>query len=406
MTQTALHRHGFVVTCDAERRVQRSLRRDVSGPDALSPGRLAACPAFPDLVEPASADKAQRLFAEVDACGVAFDWELNIAVGGRPTLFYVQAAALEDTVLLVGADRRHQAAGLFTEAMRSVRGPLGRLLQAVARDRQTLVSRDASGEELAFLDQFTTLQNELARMQRDLFKKNVELERLAEQRNYVVGMAAHELRNPLCSIRFYSDYLVNETLDLPPDKQARFLRIIRESSGFMARLIDDLLSVSHLDSGRLQLDRHDVDLADLIGRTVALNALIAESKDITLHMEVPEEPVIAAVDATKLDQVLSNLVTNAIKFSSGGAAVTLTLRRTEAEAEITVRDEGPGIPAAELAGLFEPFRMTSVKATAGERSTGLGLYIARRIVEGHGGALFVESEEGAGSSFRIRLPTG
>jgi two-component system sensor histidine kinase/response regulator len=137
---------------------------------------------------------------------------------------------------------------------------------------------------------------------------------------------------------------------------------------------------------------------------VATNRLIAARKKILVDLNLgPDLPAVEA-DPRKIEQVMENLLSNAIKFSPPGTTVTMNLKPMGAQVRIEVRDQGPGIPEAERGKLFQPFQRTSVKPTGGEKSSGLGLAIARRVVEAHGGRIGVESEVGVGSTFFVNLP--
>jgi len=171
----------------------------------------------------------------------------------------------------------------------------------------------------------------------------------------------------------------------------------------MARLVDDLLDVAAIESGRLQLVYQPTDLVALVQTNLTRNRLIAARKNTTLELTAAPTPM-ALLDAAKIEQVLNNLVTNAIKFSPPGSRVQITVLSSGEELVLSVKDEGPGIPPKEMESLFKPFQRTSVKSTAGEKSTGLGLVIAKRIVEEHGGRIWVESQAGAGSTFHVSLP--
>jgi signal transduction histidine kinase len=202
----------------------------------------------------------------------------------------------------------------------------------------------------------------------------------------------------------YSEFLLDEIADKLNADQAEFLTIIHDQSEYMARLVNDLLDVSTIESGKLQLDLQPTDLAHLVQTNLTRNQLIAAHKNITLDLKATPIPIVL-LDAAKIEQVLNNLVTNAIKFSSPGSRVLITVQPSEEEILISVKDEGPGIPPGEMEKLFKPFQRTSVKSTAGEKSTGLGLVIVKRIVKGHGGRIWVESQLGKGSTFHVSLPS-
>ena len=259
-------------------------------------------------------------------------------------------------------------------------------------------------EDSGIYDDLSRVNNELANLQRELAKKNAELEKLNEEKNRLLGMAAHDLRNPLAVILLYAEFLENETGAVRHEEQRKIVAAIRQTSEFMLRLVDDLLDVSTIESGRLTLDLQTADLAGLVARNVHLNSTLAAKKDIAIEFEPPSLPVQLSFDVGKIEQVLNNLIGNAIKFSHRGTRVTVQLTNADDYAKVAIEDQGQGIPEADLPKLFQPFSKISVRSTDGEQSTGLGLAICRRLIEGHGGRIGVESEVGRGSTFFFTLP--
>ncbi len=245
---------------------------------------------------------------------------------------------------------------------------------------------------------------ELQQANQAVARKNTELEQLNEQQNQFLGMAAHDLRNPLNAIMTYSGFLLEEILPETKDERREFLETIRQSSEFMLRLVTELLDISKIKAGKLSLKLESVDLVGLISRCVSLNRLLSDKKGIHLKFNPPAQAPLLVLDPHKIEQVLNNLISNAIKYSHSNTQVVVSLTLQEGSVDIRVRDQGQGIPADEIATLFEPFKKTSVQATAGEESTGLGLVIAKQIVEGHGGQIRVASTVGKGSTFSFTLP--
>lgn len=260
-----------------------------------------------------------------------------------------------------------------------------------------------SADEPLF-DEFTRLNNELASAQRELARKNAALVALNEEKNRLLGMAAHDLRNPLGVIMSYAKFLDRMAGAKLDAKERQFVAQIGKSSQFMLRLLEDLLDVSQIESGRLNLAKAPTDLAALVKNNIELNRVLAGAKDIAIELALPEALPPVDIDATKIEQVLNNLVSNALKYSHPGTRVRVSLEAAQGAAVLSVRDQGQGIPADELSKLFQAFSKTTVKSTAGEKSTGLGLAITRRIVEGHGGRIGVESRVGEGSTFSVSLP--
>ena len=231
-----------------------------------------------------------------------------------------------------------------------------------------------------------------------------KLERLHEIKNQFIGVAAHDLRNPLQVIDGYSKLLLDKSFGGLSPEQHKFISVIKKNSDFMVKLITDLLYISKIEAGKLQLELKETDLLALLKKNVELNNLLAEQKQISIQFAPEGDVPPLSVDAAKIEQVLNNLLSNAIKFSSPQTKVLVRAYRKEGEAVISVKDEGQGIPTDELDRLFIPFESLSVKSTGGEESTGLGLAIVKRIVEGHRGKIWAQSEVGVGSTFSFSLP--
>jgi len=228
-----------------------------------------------------------------------------------------------------------------------------------------------------------------------------ELERLNEMKNQLLGMAAHDLRNPLAVIQGFSALLEEQCLGPLSTQQVDVLARIRASSRYMLDLVNDLLDVSAIEAGRVELRRAPEDLLAVVRDAVTAGQLLARPKEISLTLVAQQELPPIAFDRTRIEQVLSNLLGNAIKHSPRGARVEVDIRRGEDEALICVRDQGRGVQPG--AGLFQAFG-EGKSGTAGEKSTGLGLAIARRMVKAHGGRIWLESASGAGACFWVALP--
>ena len=271
-------------------------------------------------------------------------------------------------------------------------------------DMSTVLLRDADEKPHHFVSDVVNI-TERKRAEEEITQKNAELVELNKEKNQLLGMAAHDLRNPLSIVNTASAFLLDEaSRSLPEAKRTEFLRRINSGSRFMLKLIDDLLDVAKIEAGRLDLEIRDGDLCALIEENLAINRMLADNKRIRLEFAPGSGLPQLRFDRAKIEQVLNNLVGNAVKFSTPGTAVTVQASRVDGNVVVSVRDQGQGIPAEELDQLFKPFAKTSVRSTAGEKSTGLGLAICRRIVEGHGGHIWAESELGKGSVFSFSLP--
>ena len=239
---------------------------------------------------------------------------------------------------------------------------------------------------------------------RQLTKKNLQLEELNGEKNRFLGMAAHDLRNPIGSVMGFCSILKAGILGEVTEKQREVIERMSRSATFMSNLLDDLLDVSKIESGKLDLKRSEYDFEVQIEDNVSLQRMLAEKKSIQLNVvwQTPLRKIFA--DAGKIEQVLTNLLSNAIKYSQPGTTTTLEIAESEGELLVAVRDQGQGIAAHELDRVFKPFEKTSTQTTAGEKSTGLGMAIVKKIVEGHQGKIWVESELGVGSTFYFTLP--
>jgi signal transduction histidine kinase len=310
-------------------------------------------------------------------------------------------AELDEYLLIVGAKSSNGVMALYEEMMH-ISNEQANALRSAAKDHAEQ-SRDRAERNNELYNEISRLNNDLVAMQRELARKNAELERLNEQKNELLGMAAHDMRNPLHAILAYSDFLIEEAGAALSEEHIEFLSIIQSSSEFMAALLNDLLDVAKIESGKLQLSLEPCDLPSLTTQNVARNKILARNKGIEMKPSIEALPPMM-LDPAKIEQVLNNLISNAIKYSPPDTTIDVKLRRDGERAVLSVQDQGQGIPEHELDALFQPFQTTSVKATGGEASTGLGLVITKKIVEGHGGDIEVDSEVGKGTTFTVTLP--
>jgi len=236
-----------------------------------------------------------------------------------------------------------------------------------------------------------------------LEEKNAELERLNEEKNRFLGVASHDLRNPLNAISGFSDLILMEGNNLSDEHKA-FLNHMKTSSAFMFDLINNLLDVSKIESGKLELHKQPSNIIELIEKDLPIHRMLAERKQILIKLKNELTDPIINLDAEQFKQVMSNLISNAMKFSFPEKQIEIHLKQEENNVVVSVKDQGQGIPADELNKLFLPFQKTSVRSTAGEKSTGLGLTIVKKIIEHHGGKIWAESELGKGTTFLFTLP--
>ena len=232
--------------------------------------------------------------------------------------------------------------------------------------------------------------------------QKLHLEELNHLKNRFLGIAAHDLRSPISAIQMYAAHFI----DSPalPEKVRFILERTYKLCEFMMKLLDELLDISMIESGQLVLEAAPIQYSEFIRQNVELHQFMANKKQIAIHLACHPEVGLVSLDRVKIEQVLNNLISNAIKYSPPHTVITVRVLR-EGDAVLTrVEDQGPGIPREEQANVFREFRRSSVKATGEEKSTGLGLAIAKKIVEVHGGRIGLESAPGEGSTFYFSLP--
>ena len=249
------------------------------------------------------------------------------------------------------------------------------------------------------------LQLSLRYLQDQLRYRNHELAKSNQTKNELLGMAAHDLRNPLSVITGYAAILERGLAGELPDKSQALIQNIHTTGKEMQVLLEDLLSVSQIEAGHLHLNLQPANPRALFDSCIQLQTFQATAKEIALHSHVSDPlPESLPLDASKMKQAFTNLLSNAIKFSKPHTSIEARLYTRDKNLIWEVTDQGPGIPAEELSKLFQPFQRTSVRATGGERSTGLGLAITKRILEGHDGCIKVHTQVGRGATFSLEVP--
>lgn len=247
------------------------------------------------------------------------------------------------------------------------------------------------------------LVTELSAQKAEIERQNVELQRLSELKNTFLGIAAHDLRGPIGNIQMIADLLNSKTIDVTAAERASLLSDIGKHTGHILTLLDDLLDVTRIESGKLELRFEAISLSQLLPEVIHRHNMMAAVKGTRVQLgPVPEGDIRA--DPARLQQVLDNLISNAVKYSPPGSLVMVTAHKADAFWRVNVRDQGPGITAKDRRRLFQDFAKLSARPTGGEKSTGLGLAITRRIVEAHGGKIDVDSVPGEGATFWFSLP--
>jgi two-component system sensor histidine kinase BaeS len=308
-----------------------------------------------------------------------------------------------DTALLVAAGLIAGLTGallLFSGLISSMRRPLEELVDAAGRlaggDRSVRVAAGGLAETATLGAAFNEMAEELEIEE----GRRDELDRLKDE---FVLTASHELRSPLTSVQGFAELLMLDADSLTP-RQRETVEIILDNCRHLVRLLNDLLDLARSDAGRLAIRPQPTEVAPLIEDVVRTMRAQTEATSQTLTEDVQAGLPLIEVEPDRIRQILVNLLTNAHEYSPDGASIGVAARAVGAEVEISVSDNGPGIPAEQLERIFERFTRGDAGLTQRVGGTGLGLAISKSLVELHGGSIAAESTVGQGSTFRVRLP--
>lgn len=214
-------------------------------------------------------------------------------------------------------------------------------------------------------------------------------------------MVAHDLRAPVAVLRGTAEMLVGDYERLDDDHRLRLLSMLLATSGRLSALVDDVLDMASIESGQLRFDIRALDLVDIVRRAAA----DVDPAHERIHLDARAGSIAVSGDERRVWQVVTNLLTNALKFSPAAEPVHVVIEIDGGAARVSVTDRGHGVPADAAGSLFEPFgRAPAATGAAGQAGTGLGLYIARSLVTAQGGDITVNSAPGAGSTFSFTLP--
>ena len=263
---------------------------------------------------------------------------------------------------------------------------------------------DESTQVIEYSRRLEQKSQELEEASAELREANNRLRELDRLKDEFISTVTHELRTPLTSIRAFSEILLSNP-DMEVEQRGKFLAIIVKESERLTRLINQVLDMAKIDSGRIDWHIADLDLRELIEDAVNSTRQLFNDKAVALREELGDKPVIIAGDHDRLIQVIINLLSNAVKFCSDqGGEVTIQLYPLAHRWRITVIDNGPGIAADQHQLIFEKFHQVTDAHAGKPKGTGLGLPISQKIVEHHGGSIWVESEPGQGATFIVDLP--
>jgi len=255
-----------------------------------------------------------------------------------------------------------------------------------------------------FADQAViAIQN--ARLFREIEDKSRQLEIANKHKSEFLANMSHELRTPLNAIIGFSEVLQEKLFGDVNEKQEDYLNDIHSSGKHLLGLINDILDLSKVEAGRMELDLAKFDVASALSNAMTLVRERAQRHNVALKMTTDPELGEVMADERKLKQILVNLLTNAVKFTPDGGSIDVTARREPDGLVFAVRDTGIGIAPEDHEAVFEEFRQVGRDYTKKQEGTGLGLTLTKKFVELHGGRIWVESEPGKGSTFTFTIPT-
>ena len=270
----------------------------------------------------------------------------------------------------------------------------------------TAIIRDITERRMAE-DRLRRVQGEytqqLAETNAELEMTNRELERANRLKSEFLASMSHELRTPLHTIIGFSELLAEELEGPLNEKQQRFVQHIHNDSLHLLELINDILDISKIEAGRLELRPEAFDFGALVAESLASVRALAQAKSLNLGTDL-EVPMAIEADRLRIKQVLVNLLSNAIKFTPEGGRIDVEARVHEGFVGVSVSDTGVGIPAEEHDFIFDKFHQVGATTKGVREGTGLGLAITKRLVEQHGGTIRVHSQPQRGSTFRFTLP--
>lgn len=389
-------RHSTAILIDKEGVIKEIIKNEEGLIEGLETGKI-----FYDCVIEANREKARLFIETLDKTSVEFNWEINMRSKSGVTTYKFAGTKLENEYLILSAGNNVELKSIINEMM-SINNDQTNMLRQLSKEVSK--SDKENKDESDLYDELSRLNNELVNIQRELQKKNHELSELNKLKNLFLGMAAHDLRNPLGIIISYSEFLSEEMEETLSEDHKEFLNIINRSSQFMLELIDNLLDVTAIESGNLKINFEEVNISNFIKDNIEKNQVLASKKKIKINYTDGVSGKELPIDASKITQVLNNLISNAIKYSYPESEILIETCIKDGYFEFRVKDKGKGIEEKNFDKIFRPFGKVSGSGTAGERSTGLGLTIVKNIVAGHGGRIWFESEIGKDSTFYFNIP--
>lgn len=276
------------------------------------------------------------------------------------------------------------------------------VIETVANELAIAIENALSLREVRLLNE--TLQQRIDEATKELRASNSQLRKLDEVKDEFISMASHQLRTPLTSIKGYLDMILEGDAGEITPMQRKFLTEAFVSSERMVHLINDFLNVSRLQTGKFMIEKRPVDLAKIVGQEIDSLKISANGRELSFNYKKPKQLPLLMLDEGKIRQVIMNFADNALYYSRSGTTIGVTLALEGDDVVLKVKDTGIGVPEEEQARLFTKFYRATNARKQRPDGTGVGLYLAKRVVMEHGGSVIFASTEGKGSTFGFRLP--
>ncbi|MGM0566665.1 MAG: sensor histidine kinase [Bacteroidota bacterium] len=390
---------GIVLSCSPDGITDRIWHDDI-GITQLNPVNKP----FIHLLDKGSRQKGLSFLYDSQSQKSNIGVQMDVMMGEKIITMTFAGLLLKDQILVVAAEDSQETSDFLNQLQQINNEHINTIRMMVKANMKDTRQTIPSSEDNQLYDEITRLNNEMANFQRQLTKKNIELDRVNQLKNKFIGVAAHDLRNPLNIIQSYADFLAEEAEGVLEAEHLEFLNRIIESSNYMLKLIENLLDYSKIETGEMHLQKESLELVSFLKRIVDMNNMLAQRKNIKIDFHTDADAIQLLVDPEKMEQVFNNLLSNAVKFSHPDSHVEVNLLQQDKKVQVRIADRGTGMKTDDIKQVFLPFTKISKKGTSGEKGTGLGLSIVKRIIEEHDGSVEVDSEQGKGTAFTIMLP--
>jgi signal transduction histidine kinase len=330
------------------------------------------------------------------------------AVINGQTIHVHDLYAVPESELRAGFLRKHNTRTVLATPLLCQGNPIGvimirRMEVRPFSDRQIALLETFADQAVIAIENVRLFQ-EIQNKNRQLEVANERLQELDRLKSDFVANVSHELRTPLTAIKGAIDLLLREVAGPLNEKQTHYLARVRSNTHRLAGLINDVLDLSRIEEGKIELQAERVSLAGLVHEVVETLKPLATEREIVLQATIPESSLLVWADRDKITQILTNLIGNAVKFISTGGRVAVSAIIDGEWVRVSVADNGPGIPLDEKDRIFDKFYQIADVGGAKPKGTGLGLAISKALVELHGGKIWLESERNRGSIFHFTLP--